>query len=144
MMRTRLAMPARPCSAGGDAATAAWVVAATSATAAVEDGDDELVFVGEALVEIACGQAGPAADRPHGEVGFGAVTAQQVKAGVQEPASALREAVGRPDTAVRADLCHVGHRATLTAVSGVGQYLTTNVLTFGQVVNDDSARLAGR
>ena len=37
--------------------------------------------------------------------------------------------LGRLDSAVRADLCHAGHLAILTAVNAVGQYLTTNVLT---------------
>ena len=69
MVRTMLAMPARFCSFGGAAATAACVVAAMSAMHPVEHRGDELVLVGEALVEVPNGQTGLPADGAHRQLG---------------------------------------------------------------------------
>ncbi|WP_374201994.1 hypothetical protein [Actinokineospora sp. PR83] len=49
----------------------------------VVDGADELVAVGEALVEVALGQPGRPADRPDGDTGAGGVTQQRHPGGEQ-------------------------------------------------------------
>ena len=57
----------------------------------VVDGDEELVAVGEALVEVAGVEAGPLAHRPHRRAGV-ALGAQEVEAGVDQ----LRAPLGGP------------------------------------------------
>ena len=135
MVRTMLAMPARFCSSGGAAATAACVVAAMSAITAVEHGGDEFVLVGEAFVEVARGQAGPAAD----------ARARSGRRAVDPPSRSRPASRNRrrrcasrstaPDAAIRAELgpCDVH----LDTFGGRGQYLKTDVLTIVDRNADD-------
>ena len=94
----------------------------------VEDRCDEVVLVGEALVEVPNAQARLAADGAHRQFGGVLVAgAEQLQTGVQQAATTPGEALGRVDAAVGPDLCH---KAILTPVSRAGQDQETHVLTF--------------
>src|ERR1700755_2958886 len=104
----------------------------------VKNRADELVLVGEALVEIPSGQARPSANRTDSEDTVRMIGAEQVEPGVQKSASAQINTLGRLYSAIRADLGNGGHLAILTAVKVVRQYLITGVLTFkDRQVNGD-------
>ena len=108
--------------------TAACVVAAMSAITQSNTAADEVVLVGEALVEVPQRHPGLAADAAHRQFRQIGVGTEDVEARFQEAAAALGDAVGRFDAAVGP---HLSHRVHLdTASAACRQYQETDVLTF--------------
>ncbi len=130
MVRTMLAIPARDCSCGVAAATAAWVVAANIADDPIEDATDEVVLVGEAFVEVAGGQAGPSANFADGKPGdVLSAGSQHVQAGGQQQATAGGQPLAGLDAAVRPGARGLRHDHHLDTGVRYGQHQETAVLT---------------
>ncbi len=93
----------------------------------VEHLRNEVVLVGEALVEVPQRHSGLSADAAHRQFGQVRVRAEDVQARFQEPAPAVGKTLGGFDPAVRPDLCHSDH---LDTAVNLEQYQETHVLTF--------------
>src|SRR5215204_3837708 len=100
----------------------------------VENLPDEVVFVGETLVEVPHSHPGLAADAAHRQFGQVGGRTEDVQAGLQKAATPFGDSVCRLHAAVGPHSSHLLHLDT--AVAPGATYLETGVLTFADWVTN--------
>ena len=141
MVRTILAMAARSCCFRAGRGNRGLRAGGDVGDHPVVHRGDEVVLVGEALVEVACRHPGLPADSAHGQLREIGVRAEDVQTGLQQSRTTVSEPVGRLDTAIGPPTLSI-----LTAPSHAQAiYLETSVLTFDREVDQwRSSEIAAR